>query len=216
MWETTNLAASFLPDSWEPALRWPPFRDGLHGSQHPLSVSTPSDPPMYPFPRCPWYQWSSLVLSLPPWLWHNEKYMFVLYSYFLRLYCAYSLNHARLFATPWTWACQAPLSMGNLQAGILEWVALPSSRGSSQPRDRTQISHIAGGFFTDWATMEAQFLTQSPESLGVSWVIRASFVLNRATLAGPLGHFSMEAGHQVDQTPVRKLELSGLPWWSGG
>ena len=39
------------------------------------------------------------------------------------------------FATPWTVACQASLSMGILQAGILEWVALPSSRGSSQPRD---------------------------------------------------------------------------------
>ena len=37
---------------------------------------------------------------------------------------------------------------GILQAKILEWVAFPFSRGSSQPRDRTQISCIAGGFFT--------------------------------------------------------------------
>ena len=35
-----------------------------------------------------------------------------------------------------------------LQARILEWVAIPFSRGSSQPRDRTQASRIAGGFFT--------------------------------------------------------------------
>ena len=35
-----------------------------------------------------------------------------------------------------------------LQARILEWVASPFSRGSSQPRDRTQVSHIAGGFFS--------------------------------------------------------------------
>ena len=47
-------------------------------------------------------------------------------------------------------------AVGILQARILEWVAMPSSRGSSQPRDRTQISHIAGGFFTVWATKEAQ------------------------------------------------------------
>ena len=37
--------------------------------------------------------------------------------------------------TPWTVAHQASLSMGILQARILEWVAMPSSRGSSQPRD---------------------------------------------------------------------------------
>ena len=37
---------------------------------------------------------------------------------------------------------------GILQARILEWVAMPSSRGSSQPRDQTQVSCIAGGFFT--------------------------------------------------------------------
>ena len=49
---------------------------------------------------------------------------------------------------PWSVAHQAPLSMETLQARILEWVAMPSSRGSSQPRDRTQVFHIAGGFFT--------------------------------------------------------------------
>ena len=37
---------------------------------------------------------------------------------------------------------------GILQARILEWVAFPFSSGSSQPRDRTQVSRMAGGFFT--------------------------------------------------------------------
>ena len=44
---------------------------------------------------------------------------------------------------------------GILQARILEWVAVPISRGSSQPRDWTQVSCIAGGFFTSCATREA-------------------------------------------------------------
>ena len=43
---------------------------------------------------------------------------------------------------------------GILQARILEWVAFPFSRGSSQPRDQTQVSRIAGRFFTSWATRE--------------------------------------------------------------
>ena len=43
---------------------------------------------------------------------------------------------------------------GILQARILEWVAFPFSRGSSQPGDRTQLSHIAGSFFTSWGTRE--------------------------------------------------------------
>ena len=43
-----------------------------------------------------------------------------------------------------------------LQARMLEWVAFPFSRGSSQPRDQTQVSHVAGRFFTRWATREAQ------------------------------------------------------------
>ena len=64
------------------------------------------------------------------------------------LCCASSLSHVQLFVTPWTVDCQDPLSMGILQARILEWVAMPSSRGSSQPRDQTQVSLIADKFFT--------------------------------------------------------------------
>ena len=41
---------------------------------------------------------------------------------------------------------------GILQARILEWVTIPFFRGSSQHRDRTWVSYIAGRFFTDWAT----------------------------------------------------------------
>ena len=47
---------------------------------------------------------------------------------------------------------------GILQARILEWVAIPFSRGSSQPRDWTQVSHIAGRFFTSWATRETPYI----------------------------------------------------------
>ena len=46
--------------------------------------------------------------------------------------------------------CSPPGSSvhGILQAGILKWIAIPFSRGSSQPRDRSQVSCIAGRFFT--------------------------------------------------------------------
>ena len=77
-------------------------------------------------------------------------------------------------------ACQAPLSMGILQARILEWVAMPSSRGSCQPRDWTPVSCIAGEFITVWVTREAKntgvgslslfqgiFLTQESSGGGV-------------------------------------------------
>ena len=56
--------------------------------------------------------------------------------------------------------CSPPGSSvhGILQARILEWEAIPSSRGFSQPRDRTQVFHIAGRFFTIWATREALYI----------------------------------------------------------
>ena len=45
--------------------------------------------------------------------------------------------------TPWT-----IIVHGTLQARILEWVPILFSRGPSQPRDQTQVSRVAGGFFT--------------------------------------------------------------------
>ena len=62
------------------------------------------------------------------------------------------LSRVQLFVTPWTVAYQAPLSIGIFQARVLEWVATSFSGGSSQPRDWTQVSHIAGRHFTIWAT----------------------------------------------------------------
>ena len=73
------------------------------------------------------------------------------------VWCAWSLSRVWL-CSPMYWAHQTPLSLGILQERILEWVAMPSSSGFSQPRDRTQVSCIAGRFFTIWATREAQIV----------------------------------------------------------
>ena len=66
---------------------------------------------------------------------------------------------AQLCPTLWDLMdCSPPDSSvhGILQVRILEWVAILFSRGSSQPRDRTGGSFIAGRFLTIWATREAQ------------------------------------------------------------
>ena len=63
----------------------------------------------------------------------------------LRIYMMLSVSDS---LQPHRLARQAPLSMGILLAKTVEWVAMLSSRGSSQPRDQTQVSHVAGGFFT--------------------------------------------------------------------
>ena len=55
---------------------------------------------------------------------------------------------------------------GILQARILEWVALPFSRGSSRPRNQIGVSHIAGRFFTSRATREA------PNSPGMGHILK--------------------------------------------
>ena len=60
---------------------------------------------------------------------------------------------------------------GILQARMLEWVAFPFSR-ESKPRDRSQVSHIAGRFFTSWATREVT----SDRMHVSSWVLLFSFI----------------------------------------
>ena len=63
----------------------------------------------------------------------------------------WSLGHVRLFVIPWT-------VHGTFQARILEWVAIPSSRGPSRLRDQTQVSCSAGRFCTVWATRETPYM----------------------------------------------------------
>ena len=59
------------------------------------------------------------------------------------------LSCVQLFVTPWTVVRQAPLSMGILQARMLEWVAIAPPPGDlPNPRDQTQVSCIVSGFFT--------------------------------------------------------------------
>ena len=77
--------------------------------------------------------------------------------YTLNTHCACVLSNSVVSdssVTPWTVAYQAPLSMGILQARILEWVSSPFLKGCSRPRGETQNSE--GEFFTLWATREAQ------------------------------------------------------------
>ena len=67
-----------------------------------------------------------------------------------------SLSCTQFFVTQWTVAHKAALSVA-YQASLstLEWVTIPFSNGSSWPRDRTQVSCIAGRIFTIWVTWEA-------------------------------------------------------------
>ena len=83
------------------------------------------------------------------------------------------LSRVWLFVMPWTVAYQAPQSM-NLQAKILEWVAISFSRGSSQPRDQSWVSWIVDRCFTVWTTREIPKRLWTSETLHISCFTRAS------------------------------------------
>ena len=94
--------------------------------------------------------------------------------------------------------------LGILQARILEWVAVPFSRGSSQPRDRTQVSHIAGRFFTSWATWEAlKYIKNSWNSILRKWTTQ---------LQNTQRHFP---DGPVIKTPCSECRRHEFSPWSG-
>ena len=114
------------------------------GNGNPLWYSCPP-PHKKGAPRNVWKNQGTSQNSLPSSLLNK---LIISHIYWIsiicqRLWCAWSLSHIWLFAIPWTVAHQAPLSIGILQARTLEWVAMPSSRGSYQPRDWAQVSCIA-------------------------------------------------------------------------
>ena len=67
-----------------------------------------------------------------------------MYKYLCERTCMLSLfSRVQLFTTIWTVAYPGSSAYGIFQARIVKWVAMPSSRGSSQPRDQTHVSYIA-------------------------------------------------------------------------
>ena len=68
--------------------------------------------------------------------------------------CAQSLQLCLTLCSPMDCSPLGSSVHGLLQARILEWVAMPSFVGSSQPRDQTHVFCLAGGLFTHWATWE--------------------------------------------------------------
>ena len=91
--------------------------------------------------------------------------------------CVWKLfSRVWFFATPWTVACRSGIGSsvyGILQARILEWVVIRFSRRSSRPRDGTWVSHVAGRFFTVWATREIPLNTNM--SLILNTRVRVSY-----------------------------------------
>ena len=120
------------------------------------------------------------------------------------------LSHVQLFVTSWTVAHQALLSMGIFQERILQWVSMLFSRGSSQVGDWTQVSCIAGGFFTNWTTGEAIYMCvcvyiwrESGQSClhksdifhWKSWWVHNRFSLIKRKVHIDIGKFCYISGH---------------------
>ena len=87
--------------------------------------------------------------------------------------------------------CSLPGSSvhGIFQARVLEWVSISFSRGSSWPRDQTQVSHIAGRCFTAWATRKAQMLIKKSSRITAdgdcSHEIKRHLLLGRKAMTNP-------------------------------
>ena len=117
--------------------------------------------------------------------------------------------------------------MGIFQARTLEWVAMPSSRGSSQPRDWTQVSCIAGEFFIDWAITEAQeYWSGLPmSSLGVfptqesNWgLLHCRWILYQLSYQGSHRQVTTQGNHRATslmddrwQHPIQ-YPCNSAPW----
>ena len=77
----------------------------------------------------------------------------------MEISCTELLSHVQRFVTLWTAALQA---LGILQARVLEWVVMPSSRGSSWPRDRTRGSMGSHRVGHDWSDLAAAAVASVP------------------------------------------------------
>ena len=142
-------------EKWEKGVLWRPKRRWDKGTWGPTAF-LPCSPQFSP--ACPWCNWSPIKQRPRP-----SFHWAMLPCFYRDLDVPPGLSTRRGLPTRWVSECVCEshsvksncIVHGILQARIPEWVAFPFSRGSSQPRDRTQVSHIAGGFFASWAVREA-------------------------------------------------------------
>ena len=116
-----------------------------------------------------------------------------------------------------------------LQARLLEWVVIPFSRGSSRPRNQTDVSCIAGRSFTNWATREAQSHSVVSDSLRCRGLYSpwnslgqntgvAKLSLSRGDLPNP-GIKPRSPALRVDSLPTeppgkpKSVNSSWFVWW---
>ena len=123
--------------------------------------------------------------------------------------------------------CSPPGSSvyGSLQAKILEWVAVPFSRGSSWPRGRTWVSRIAGRFFTIWATREdcvdQNKLWKILKAMGIpdypTFTLRNLYVSQESTVRTGLGTMEKEFNKAVCRHPACLTSMQStsceMPRW---
>ena len=93
-------------------------------------------------------------------MWENVSYC----EYPVKGVCVFLAQSSLTLCDPMDCSSLGSFVHGILQARILEWVAIPFSRGSSQPRDWTRVSCIVDRHFTVWATN--QFYKFKPYFLG--------------------------------------------------
>ena len=104
--------------------------------------------------------------------------------------------------------------MGILQVRILEWVAMPCSRGSSQPRDQTQVSHIASRFFTVWAQGSPTFSLGSINFLQGAHRTQRNILLTRLLSSFSSVWFFATPWTIAHQAPL-SMEFPKQEYWSG-
>ena len=113
------------------------------------------------------------------------------------------MSHVQLFATPWTVAHQAPLSMEFSRQEYWSGLPCPSPRRSSRSRDWTQVSRIAGRFFTI-------FTREAPNMHSVWFSIQFSSVIQLyPTLCDPMDSRPL----CPSPTPGAYANSCPLSWW---
>ena len=115
-------------------------------------------------------------------------YILVKILLYLQLLCIHKvkvelLSCVQLFVIPWTVSLPGSSISGIVQAIVLEWVAISFSRGSSWPRDQTQVSHIVDRRFTIWATR----VPHPQIGLLFTWPLLSVFLCVFSPVIKPLG-----------------------------